>query len=156
MPIATKSSKIDITKESITAKLANRFAKIFKKGDIIFLHGEIGVGKTTFVKYLISFFQKKRGLQVEVTSPTFNILNEYETKSFIIHHYDLFRIKESKETSEIGLFEDSKKILTIVEWPDKIVIKPKKKYDFYFKYDDKRGKRFLEIFRNDLKYQIDD
>ena len=53
MPIATKSNKIDITQESVTASLAKKFSKVFKNGDIVFLYGEIGVGKTTFVKYLI-------------------------------------------------------------------------------------------------------
>ena len=60
MPIATKSSKIDISKESLTASLAEKFSKIFKKGDIVFLYGEIGVGKTTFVRYLINDLQKQK------------------------------------------------------------------------------------------------
>ena len=69
MPIATKSSKIDITQESVTASLAKKFSKVFKNGDIVFLYGEIGVGKTTFVKYLInSFQQKNKDQKTEVTN----------------------------------------------------------------------------------------
>ena len=92
MPIATKSSKIDITQESVTASLAKKFSKVFKNGDIVFLYGEIGVGKTTFVKYLInSFQQKNKDQKTEVTSPTFSILNEYQLKNLTINHFDLFR-----------------------------------------------------------------
>ena len=79
MPIATKGSNFDISKESLTAGLAKKFSKIFKKGDVIFLYGEIGVGKTTFVKYLINNLQKQKKISLtEVTSPTFSLLNEYK------------------------------------------------------------------------------
>ena len=59
MHIATKSSKIDISSEQKTEIIAKKFSKFLKKGDIIFLFGEIGVGKTTFIKYLINHLQKK-------------------------------------------------------------------------------------------------
>ena len=58
MHIATSGSKIEISKESLTAKIAKKFSKVLKHGDIVFLYGEMGVGKTTFVKYLIHAFQK--------------------------------------------------------------------------------------------------
>ena len=87
MPIATKSSKIDISKESLTASLAKKFSEIFKKGDIVFLYGEIGVGKTTFVKYLINNLQKQKKISLtEVTSPTFSLLNEYKIKNLTVQH----------------------------------------------------------------------
>ena len=59
MPIATKSEKIDLSSETKTEELANKILKKIKPGNIIFLHGEMGVGKTTFVRYLINRFQKK-------------------------------------------------------------------------------------------------
>ena len=131
MPIATKSSKIDISKESDVADIGRKFSKICKKGDLVFLHGEIGVGKTTFARYLINNIQKQKKTSLtEVTSPTFSILNEYKIKNLVIHHFDLFRIKDLSEFKNIGLFEDSSNILTIIEWPEKIIKKPKKNMIF--------------------------
>ena len=127
MHIATKSSKIDISSEQKTEIISKKFSKYLKKGDIIFLFGEIGVGKTTFIKYLINHLQIKNNLiKTEVPSPTFNILNEYEINGLVIHHYDLFKLKDSNEIKNIGLFENYSSIITFVEWPEIIEKKPKK------------------------------
>ena len=153
MPIATKSSNIDISEESLTASLAEKFSEIFKKGDVVFLYGEIGVGKTTFVKYLINNLQKQKKISLtEVTSPTFSLLNEYKIKNLTVQHFDLFRIKDGNETKNIGLFENYNDILTLIEWPEKIIDKPKKKYELYFKYEHKSEKRFISIYKDSLKF----
>ena len=90
MLIATKGSKIDISSEKKTEEIAKKINGEIKPGDILFLYGEMGVGKTTFVKYLINDFQLKLNEQLtEVTSPTFNIMNEYKISDLIIKHYDL-------------------------------------------------------------------
>ena len=146
MLIATNSEIIDISLEVNTAELAKKFSKILKKGDVVFFHGEIGVGKTTFIRYLINNFQKSNNLKLtEVTSPTFNLVNEYDTGGFIIHHYDLFRLKDSAETKNIGLFENYKEILTLVEWPEKIEKNIIDKIDLFFEYGENNEKRFLKI-----------
>ena len=146
MPIATNSGKIDISLEVKTAELAKKFSKIFKKGDVVFFYGEIGVGKTTFIRHLINSLQTNNHLNLtEVTSPTFNLVNEYDVGSFIIEHYDLYRLTNSVEIKNIGLLENIKKVLTIVEWPDKIKNKPKNAIDIKFKYDENFEKRFIEI-----------
>ena len=146
MHIATKGSKLDISAESDTANLAKKFSGILKKGDAVFFYGEIGVGKTTFIRYLINSFQKKNDLKLtEVLSPTFNLLNEYEIKNLTIQHYDLFRLKNQSETKNIGLLENSMEVLTLVEWPEKINNKPKNRIDLYFDYDQNLDKRFLSI-----------
>ncbi len=146
MRIATKSSKIDISKESLTAKFARKFSKILKAGDVVLLHGEIGAGKTTFVRYLIKSLEKKNKIKLgEITSPTFSILNEYEIKKTVIRHYDLFRIKNSSEIKNIGIYENLENFITFVEWPEKIQKKIKRKYNLYFKYNSKLEMRSLEI-----------
>ena len=150
MPIATKSSKYDISKESATARIAKKISIKVNKGDILFFLGEIGVGKTTFIRYLINNIQKKNRLKLtEVTSPTFNLLNEYKVKDFLIEHYDLFRLKNINDTKNIGLLENSKNVLTLVEWPEKIKKKPKSRIELIFEYKSKLDQRILKI--NDFR-----
>ena len=146
MHIATNSGKIEISLEVKTAEIAKKFSKILKKGDVVFFHGEIGVGKTTFIRYLINNFQKKKNLKLtEVTSPTFNLVNEYDVGDFLIQHYDLFRLKNINETKNIGLLENYKEILTLVEWPERIEKKPINTIDLIFEYGEGVEKRFLTI-----------
>ena len=146
MLIATRGSKIDISKESSTAKFARKFSNVLKVGDVVLLHGEIGAGKTTFIRYLINSLEKKNKVKHgEITSPTFSILNEYEIKNITIRHYDLFRIKDSNEIKNIGIYENIHDFITFIEWPDKIQKKIKKKYNLYFKYNSKLNMRSLEV-----------
>ena len=146
MPIATNSDKIDLSSEKKTEELANKILKKIKVGDVIFLYGEIGVGKTTFIKYLINGFQKKNKLKLtEVTSPTFNLLNEYQINQIKINHYDLFRLKSVEEIKNLGLFENNKNLITLIEWPQIIKKKPKNLIELNFKYEDDHKKRSAQI-----------
>jgi len=146
MHIATNSETIDISLEVKTAELAKNFSKILRKGDVVFFHGEIGVGKTTFIRNLVNQLQLNNHLNpTEVTSPTFSLVNEYDVGIFIIQHYDLYRLKSINETKNIGLLENQKETLTLIEWPEKINIKINNKIDLYFKYSEDMKKRFLSI-----------
>ena len=146
MPIATKSSKIDISLEKNTESISKKFSNFIKKGDIVFFYGEIGVGKTTFIKHLINNLQIKSELKpTEVPSPTFNIVNEYKIDKILVNHFDLFKIKDPKELYNIGIFEDNSEIITLVEWPEIISDKPKKIIELYFTYENDFQKRSLEI-----------
>ena len=146
MPIATSSDKIILSSEKKTEELANKLLKKLKLGDVIFLYGEIGVGKTTFVRYLINGFQKENNIKLtEVTSPTFNIINEYEINQTKINHYDLFRIKSVEETKNLGLFDNFSNSITLVEWPQIIKEKPKNLIEFDFKYENDHQQRYVEI-----------
>jgi len=157
MPIATKSSKIDISLEKNTESISKKFSNFIKKGDTIFFYGEIGVGKTTFIKHLINNLQKKNKLKItEVPSPTFNIVNEYKINEIVINHYDLFKIKDPKELYNIGVFEDNSEMVTLVEWPEIISNKPKKIIELYFSYEDDFQRRNLEIFSEHRKEIIDE
>tara|TARA_B100000959_G_scaffold256482_1_gene289725 strand:- start:412 stop:891 length:480 start_codon:yes stop_codon:yes gene_type:complete len=152
MPIATKSSKIDISLEKNTEFISKKFSNFIKKGDIIFFYGEIGVGKTTFIKHLINNLQRKNELKLtEVPSPTFNIVNEYKINEIVINHYDLFKIKDPKELYNIGIFEDNSEMVTLVEWPEIIFNKPKKIIELYFSYENDFQRRNLEIFSEHRK-----
>ena len=152
MLIATKSSKIDISLEKNTESISKKFSNLIKKGDIIFFYGEIGVGKTTFIKYLINNLQsKKKFKQTEIPSPTFNIVNEYKIDEITINHYDLFKIKDPKELFNIGIFEDNSEKITLVEWPEIIFDKTEKIIKLYFTYEDDFKRRSLEIFSEHRK-----
>ena len=147
MPIAIKNSIIDISSEETTRELAKNFSNYLKGGEIIFLYGEMGVGKTTFVKYLINQFLIKKNLQTtEVTSPTFNLLNEYEIDNLIIKHYDLFRLKNESEIKNLDLFDQNKNTITLIEWPELIEKENvKKTIDLVFNYENELNNRSVKI-----------
>ena len=147
MPTAIKNSIIDISSEKTTKELAKNFSNYLKGGEVIFLYGEIGVGKTTFAKYLINQFQINKKIQItEVLSPTFNLLHEYELKDLIIKHYDLFRLKDKSEIKNLDLFDKNPKIITLIEWPQLIdkenVIKS---INLVFKYENELNNRSVKI-----------
>ena len=124
MPIAIKDSIIDITSEKLTKELAKEFTKYLKGGEFVFLYREMGVGKTTFVKYLINEYQKINNLkQTEIASPTFSLLNEYQVKNIRIKHYDLFRINRKEDINNLDIFEKDNKLITLIEWPQLIADK---------------------------------
>mgnify|MGYP002057350184 CR=1 FL=1 len=147
MPTAIKNSKIDITSEKSTRELAEKLTSYLKGGEYIFFFFLIWEGKKTFVKYFINKFQTDEQLKhTEVTSPTFNLLNEYETNNFIIKHYDLFRIKNILETKDLDIFENNKKVITLVEWPQLLKNNNKaKSIDLLFTYENEIKNRSVEI-----------
>ena len=139
-------------------KLSISVAERLNTEDCIFLFGEIGVGKTTFVRYLINYLQKKNDLKENhVLSPTFNVVYEYEIKDFKIMHYDLFRIKSTKDIEELGIFENYKKCIILIEWPQLITAKTIDKIEMYFKYSDNLNTRHVHIKSfgrcNDYKFE---
>ena len=146
MPIAISSDKIDLSSEKKTEELANKVSKKLKPGNIIFLYGEMGVGKTTFIRYLINKLQKDNELdQTEITSPTFNLLNEYQINKIRIDHYDLFRLKSAQELKNLWLFEDSLNTITLIEWPQIIKEKPKNLIELEFEYGKDHQTRSVQI-----------
>ncbi|MBD1136356.1 tRNA (adenosine(37)-N6)-threonylcarbamoyltransferase complex ATPase subunit type 1 TsaE [Pelagibacterales bacterium SAG-MED49] len=147
MPIAIKDSKIDISSEETTKELAKDLTHYLKGGEIIYLYGEMGVGKTTFVRYLINQFQKNKKLHItEVTSPTFNLLNEYVINDLVIKHYDLFRLKDESEITNLDLFENNQSTITLIEWPQ-LISKNKsiKTIDLIFSYENELNNRSVKI-----------
>ena len=89
--------------------LSKKILSFLSKSDCIFLFGELGSGKTTFVRSLIHQLQEKNKIKkTEVTSPTYNLLNEYEIQNLKIMHYDLYRLKNDKE-----IYDEAKKYMDI-------------------------------------------
>ena len=147
MPIAIKDSTIDITSEKLTKELAKEFTKYLKGGEFVFLYGEMGVGKTTFVKYFINEYQKINNLiQTEITSPTFSLLNEYQVKDIRIKHYDLFRINRKEDVNNLDIFEKDNKLITLIEWPQLIADKQDIKFiTLTFNYLNQLNDRTVDI-----------
>ena len=118
-----------------TKKFSENISKIINKGDIIFLYGEIGVGKTTFVRNIINYLESKNKIKnSDVLSPTFNIVYDYNIGNLKILHYDLYRVKNYNDISQLGMFETSDDHIKIIEWPELIKPKPNNRIDILFKY----------------------
>ena len=116
------------------------------KKDCIFLIGEIGVGKTTFTRLLINYLQEEKDLKpTEVLSPTFNLLYEYDIKDLKIMHYDLYRIKETKELDHLGVFSDDFDTIKIIEWPDLIKAPLDNKLEIYLNYGASENEREIKL-----------
>ena len=130
-------------------KIALKIKKILSPGDTIFLYGEIGVGKTTFSRLLINHYEKENSLEEsEVLSPTFNIVFEYDINIFKIKHFDLYRLKNSSDIKNIGLFENIENTITVIEWPELIEKKPLNRIDLFFEYQKDYNERSLVIKTN--------
>ena len=129
-----------------TQNFSKNISKITSAGDIIFLYGEIGVGKTTFVRFYINYLESKNGIKnSDVLSPTFNIVYDYDVGNIKILHYDLYRLKNYKDISQLGMFETSNDSIKIVEWPELIESKPKDRVDIQFQYSKLIDSRQVKI-----------
>ena len=129
-----------------TKNFSKNISQIISAGDIIFLYGEIGVGKTTFVRFFINRLESKNGIKnSEVLSPTFNIVYDYDVGNLKILHYDLYRLKNYKDISQLGMFETSNDSIKIVEWPELIEPKPKNRIDIQFQYSKLIDSRKVKI-----------
>ena len=130
-------------------KIADKIKKKLSKGDTIFLYGEIGVGKTTFARLLINKYETEKKIsKSEVLSPTFNIVFEYDIIDFTIKHFDLYRLKNIKDLTNLGLFENLNQNITLIEWPELINNKPKNRLDLFFEYKENYEQRSLTIKTN--------
>ena len=120
MHIATKGSKINISSEKKLEEFANSLSADLKQGDILFLFGEMGVGKTTFVRFLINNMQIRFKQKItEVTSPTFNIMNEYNIEGLSIKHYDLYRLQSKYELHDLNIFKVNDKTILLTSLSNK-------------------------------------
>lgn len=102
--------------ENETKEFAKKFASKLSKGDTLVLSGDLGSGKTKFTEGLLSYF----GLEDEVSSPTFTIVNEYKKNDINIYHFDVYRLEDSSEFYAIGGEEYFENGICIIEWGELI------------------------------------
>ena len=145
--------------ETETMDLAKNLAKISNKTDTIVLTGDLGSGKTKFVEGFLTFF----GLESEISSPTFTIVNEYLKNDISIYHFDVYRLEDSSEFYEIGGEEYFEKGICLIEWGELIEdTLPKEYLHISFEKDENNenirilnintfGNRWEDYFEN-IKY----
>jgi len=124
-----------------TKELARRIYPHFRKGDFVALYGPLGVGKTEFARAFIGAM----GVQGEIPSPTFTLVQHYDGKDFPVFHFDLYRLKNHNELEELGWDDAIATGLVLVEWPEKAgAYLPRNRLEMHFSSDDKEG-RFIKL-----------
>lgn len=124
-----------------TEKLAREFVPLLRTGDLLALQGPLGTGKTTFARALLQAL----GVSGDVPSPTFTLLQTYETKRFPVTHFDLYRLKSAAELDELGWDDALTEGVTLVEWPERAADRlPEDRLTLHFALDAK-GARSCRI-----------
>lgn len=103
--------------EEDSRNFARQFAEILTPGDVLLLEGDIGAGKTFFARSVI---QHLLGSHEDVPSPTFTIVQTYQTENSEIWHCDLYRLTTPDEAIELGLDEAFEEAISMIEWPDRL------------------------------------
>lgn len=142
---------LDLNTPDRTAELAGQLARQVQPGDCILLSGEIGSGKTFFARHLI---QSRLDHPEDVPSPTFTLVQIYDTSEGEIWHSDLYRLTSIEEVEELGLIEAFETAICLVEWPDKLgELSPKDALSLTFVADpDHDERRVLTLNWNDPKW----
>lgn len=117
MDKAATEIRLDIADEAALARLAARIAARARPGDLIALEGDLGAGKTSFARAFIHALQDE---PEDVPSPTFTLVQTYDTRAGTVLHADLYRIADRAETDALGLIEALSDSIVLVEWPDRL------------------------------------
>tara|TARA_B100001778_G_C18207679_1_gene458586 strand:- start:82 stop:528 length:447 start_codon:yes stop_codon:yes gene_type:complete len=122
---------------SETESFALKFCKDLKVGDVLLLKGELGVGKTTFSRFIINNLHtlNKNKKPSSINSPTYPILLTYDLSAYEIYHYDFYRVKDRKELEELEFFENTEKSITLIEWPELLIDLPFKQKHYLINLD---------------------
>ena len=138
-----ESYKFISKNEKVTKNFAQKLAKNLVPGNIVVLTGELGSGKTKFVEGFLSYF----GLENEISSPTFTIVNEYKKNDISIYHFDVYRLEDSSEFYEIGGEEYFENGICLIEWGELICdALPKDYIQITFEKDENdENIRFLNV-----------
>jgi len=126
-----------------TASIAQEISAFLKPGDVLLLKGDLGAGKSTFARGLI---QTLCGEQTEVPSPTFTLVQTYETQKFVLWHFDLYRLEHKQEIYELGIEEAYASGVSLIEWPERLgTTLPKESLEIELSYGDHDNERVLRL-----------
>ena len=140
--------------EKDTINIAYNLAPYLKKGDIIILSGELGCGKTKFTEGILKYY----GLENEISSPTFTIVNEYNAKDVNIYHFDVYRLEDVEEFYAIGGEEYFLNGICVIEWGE--MIEEALPHDYlkinFSKMKDDNNKRIIDIIQYGERFKTID
>lgn len=129
--MAATTLTADLADEAATARLAAAIAGIAQHGDVIALHGDLGTGKTVFARG----FLRALGVKEDVPSPTFTLVQTYETSRGTVAHFDLYRIETEEDVYELGVEDAFSDAICLIEWPDRLGgLLPDARLDVLFDY----------------------
>jgi tRNA threonylcarbamoyladenosine biosynthesis protein TsaE len=114
---ATVPEVVELADERATLALGARLADEAGRGDVFALSGTLGAGKTTLAR---GFIRALTGPDEEVPSPTFTLVQTYDTKKGTVWHFDLYRLEDPEEAWELGIEEAFAGGISLIEWPDRL------------------------------------
>ena len=111
---------LNLPTQNATNEFGESVSRLIEVGDIIYLSGDMGSGKTALARSIIRNLLPKELKKIEIPSPTFTLVQEYQCKEFKLAHIDLYRIKHSNELEALGIEDILEKGAILIEWPEKM------------------------------------
>ena len=108
--------KLELNGEPATAALAGALARLARIGDVFALSGELGTGKTVFARA----FLRALGVEEDVPSPTFTLVQTYETEAGPVYHFDMYRLENPEDAFELGIEDAFADAISLIEWPGRL------------------------------------
>lgn len=109
--------KISLPDEAATARLAQKLSALCAPGDILALEGTLGVGKSVFARH---FIQAQMGVEEDVPSPTFTLVQTYDGEDATLYHFDLYRLCQAEEAFELDIEDAFHDGISLIEWPARL------------------------------------
>ena len=137
-----KPRRLTLDGEEATAELAAEIASLAEDGDVIALSGELGTGKTTFARA----FLREWGVQEEIPSPTFTLVQTYELEAGTVWHFDLYRLENPDDALELDIEDAFTEGISLIEWPERLgAYLPWERLDLRFAIGEREDVRRVEI-----------
>jgi|SRR5262245_1404041 len=134
---------MDLPSEAATVSIARRLAAVARSGDVIALSGDLGAGKTCFAR---GFIEALTGQAEEAPSPTFTLVQTYDSDRGTIWHFDLYRLARADDALELGLEDAVADGITLIEWPERIEgLLPRERLDVALSFSDDDSARHLDL-----------
>ncbi len=148
------SVRLTLENEQATTGLASHMKPALGAGDVLLLSGPVGAGKSHFARAVIRSFLSERGIDEDIPSPTFTLVQTYRAGGLEIWHCDLYRLTSVDEVAELGLFDAFESALCLVEWPDRLEDEvPAGALSLEFSLDAHPGRRHLHMTATDQRWR---